>query len=119
MLDPKSHHPLRLEFKQRKSGRPPLEPPSKDRPHYVPAPIEDDPAMLLARLAEHIRGANKNGTKVPLKQLHDRTSLSTLNRRRNILRERDKTALNRRRKILRERNKNGLESSPEDSPRAE
>jgi hypothetical protein len=87
MLDSEPHHPLRLYFKQRKSGRPPLEFPLNDRPVHVPAPIEDDPAMLLARRAERIRRASKTGTKVPLKQLHEGSTLSTLNRRLQRLRK--------------------------------
>jgi hypothetical protein len=93
MLDPKSEHELQLDFKQRKRGRPPLELSSKYRPVHVPAPTENHPAMLLARRAERIRGANKTGTKVPLKQLHDGSSLSTLKRRLKTLRERNKTAV--------------------------
>jgi len=87
MLDPESHHALWLEFKQRKSGRPPLAPKSKDRPHYVPAPIEDDHATLIARQALSVRSARKTGPKVPLKQLHDGTSAATLNRRLQRLRK--------------------------------
>jgi len=92
MLDPESHHELQLDFKQRKSGRPPLEPPSKYRPVLVPAPIEDDPATRLVRRAERVRGANKTGTKVPLKQLHDGTSRATFYRRRQLLLKPNKTA---------------------------
>ena len=49
MLDPESRHPLRLDFKQRKCGRPPLELQSKYRPVLVPTPIDEDPATLLVR----------------------------------------------------------------------
>ena len=84
MLDPESHHELRLDFKQRKSGRPPLEPQRKYRLGLVPTPIETDPATLLVRAAERVRGA-KN--KVPLKQLHDGTSRATFFRRRQRLRK--------------------------------
>jgi hypothetical protein len=90
MLDPESHHPLRLDFKQRNRGRPPLEPPRKYRLHLVPAPIEIDPATLLARRAERVRGA-KN--KVPLKQLYDGTSRATFFRRRQRLLKPNKTAV--------------------------
>jgi hypothetical protein len=83
MLDPKSRHALRLDFKQRKSGRPRLEPASNYRPVFVPAPIEDDPATRIARrAAERVRDAKKSGTKVPLlKQLDDGTSRATFYRR--------------------------------------
>ena len=93
MLDPESHHELRLDFKQRKSGRPPLEPQRKYRLGLVPTPIETDPATLLVRAAERIRGANKSGTKVPLKQLHDGTSRATFFRRRQRLLKPNKTAV--------------------------
>lgn len=82
MLDPESHHPLRLDFKQRNSGRPPLEPQRKYRLGLVPNPIEIDPATLLVRCAaERVRDAKKSGSKVPLKQLHDGTSRATFFRR--------------------------------------
>ena len=90
MLDPESRHELRLDFKQRKSGRPPLEPQRKYRLGLVPAPIETDPATLLVRAAERVRGA-KN--KVPLKQLHDGTSRATFFRRRQRLLRPNKTAV--------------------------
>ena len=51
MLDPESRHPLRLDFKQRNSGRPPLRPPGIDGLHLVPAPIEKDPATRVVRRA--------------------------------------------------------------------
>jgi hypothetical protein len=81
MLDPESQHELRLVFKQRKRGRPPLEKQSKYRPVHVPAAIEDDPATLIARRAERVRSASKTGPKVPLKQLRDGASAATINRR--------------------------------------
>jgi hypothetical protein len=81
MLDPKSRHALRLDFKQRKSGRPRLEPQSNYRPVFVPAPIEDDTATRIAKAAECVRDAKKGGTKVPLKQLQDGTSRATFYRR--------------------------------------
>jgi hypothetical protein len=94
MLDPESRHPLRLDFKQRSRGRPALGSPPNDWLHLVPAPIEIDPATLLVRRAEErVRGAKKSGTKVPLKQLHDGTSRATFFRRRQLLRNRNKTAV--------------------------
>jgi hypothetical protein len=84
MLDPDSHHELRLDLKQRKSGRPPLEPKLKYRLHpVVPAPIDIDPATLRVRAAaERVRDAQKSGSKVPpLKQLDEGTSRSTFHRR--------------------------------------
>ena len=61
MLDPDSHHELRLDLKQRKRGRPPLAPKLKYRLTLVPPPIDIDPTTLLARRAERIRGAKDNG----------------------------------------------------------
>ena len=90
MLDPESRHPLRLDFKKRKSGRPSLEPPRKYWLRLVPAPIEKDPATLLVRAAERVRGAKD---KVPLKQLHDGTSRATFFRRRQRLLRPNKTAV--------------------------
>ena len=90
MLDPESRHPLRLDFKQRKSGRPSLEPQRKYRLGLVPTPIETDPATLLVRAAERVRGAKD---KVPLKQLHDGTSRATFFRRRQRLLRPNKTAV--------------------------
>jgi hypothetical protein len=84
MLDPDSHHELRLDLKQRKSGRPPLAPKLKYRLHpVVPAPIDIDRATLIARAAaERVRDAQKSGSKVPpLKQLDEGTSRSTFHRR--------------------------------------
>ena len=84
MLDPDSRHELRLDFKQRKSGRPPLAPKLKYRLHpVVPAPIDIDRATLIARAAaERVRDAQKSGSKVPpLKQLDEGTSRSTFHRR--------------------------------------
>jgi hypothetical protein len=82
MLDSGSDHELRLDFKQRKSGRPPLKPQQKYRLGLVPNPIEIDPATLIVRgAAERVRGAKKSGSKVPLKQLHEGTSRATFFRR--------------------------------------
>jgi hypothetical protein len=71
MLDPDSRYPLRLDFKQRKRGRPPLAPPRKYGMGLLAPPIETDPTMLLVRRAERIRGAKDSGPKVLHKQLHD------------------------------------------------
>ena len=81
MLDPESHHPVRLDFKQRNSGRPPLRPPGIDGLHLVPIPM--DPATRGVRRAlEHFREAKESGRKVPpLKQLHDGMSRATFFRR--------------------------------------
>ena len=87
MLDPDSNHELRLDFKQRKSGRPPLELQSKYRPVLVPAPIEDDPATLLARRAEDVRGGNETGPKVLRKQQYDPSGRATFFRRLQRLRK--------------------------------
>ena len=92
MLDPDSHHELRLDFKQRKRGRPPLAPPQKYWGDPVPRPIETDPAMLLARRAARIRGAKDSGPKVPHKQLHDEHNRSTYYRRQQLLPKPNKTA---------------------------
>jgi hypothetical protein len=79
MLDPAS---LRLDFKQRKRGRPPLEPQGKYRVGLVPTPIQTDPTTLLVGLAaERFRDAKKTGSKVPLKHLYDGTSRATFHRR--------------------------------------
>jgi hypothetical protein len=59
----------------------------------VAAPIDEDPATLVVRRAERVPGANKSGTKVPLKQLHDGTSRATFFRRRQRLRKANKTAV--------------------------
>jgi hypothetical protein len=91
MLDPESHHELRLEFKQRKRGRPPLAPPRKYFAGLVPPPIETDPAMLLARRAVRIRGAKGSETKVLHKQVHDEHNRSTYYRRQKLLRGVNKT----------------------------
>ena len=94
MLDPDSRHPLRLDFKQRKSGRPPLEPQVKYRLGLVPTPIQSDTAMLLARrAAERIRDAKKSGSKLPLRQLYDGTSRATFYRRWKRLRKPNRTAV--------------------------
>ena len=93
MLDPDSHHELRLDFKQRKRGRPPLAPPRKYWAGLVPPPIETDPAMLLARRAVRIRGAKDSGPKVLHKQLHkDEHDRSTYYRRLKLLPKPNKTA---------------------------
>jgi hypothetical protein len=82
MLDSESRHGLRLDFKQRKSGRPPLKPQGKYRPGRVPPPLETDQATLIARAAaERVRDAQKSGSEAPLKQLHDGTSRATFYRR--------------------------------------
>ena len=88
-----SRRPFRLDLKQRKSGRPPLKTTRKYWGGIIPDPIDIDPATLLVRRAEEIRGAKKSGTKVPLKQLHDGTSRATFFRRRKLLRNRNKTAV--------------------------
>jgi hypothetical protein len=92
MLDPKSHHELQLEFKQGKRGRPPLAPPRMYFAGLVPPPIETDPAMLLARHAERIRGAKGSRPKLLHKQVHDEHNRSTYYRRQKLLRESNKTA---------------------------
>ena len=83
MLDPDSRHELRLDLKQRKTGRPPLKPRLKYRLHpVVPAPIDKDRATLLVRAAaERVREGEKRGSKIPLKQLYDGTSRATFHRR--------------------------------------
>jgi hypothetical protein len=91
MLDPGSRHPLRLDFKQRNSGRPPLESPRTDWPPLLPGPIQRNPAMVLAE--KRIREATKSGRKVPLKQLHDGISRATFFRRKALFRNRNKTAV--------------------------
>jgi hypothetical protein len=63
MLDPESDFELQLDFKQRKRGRPPLEPPAKYWPGLVPRPIETDPAMLITRRIVGIREAQKTGVR--------------------------------------------------------
>ena len=94
MLDPDSHHQLRLDFKQRKSGRPPLGPPRKywlvsctcshrDRSGDAPC----------SPCSGRVRGAKDSGPKVPLKQLHDGTSRATFYRRQQLLPKRNKTAV--------------------------
>ena len=93
MLDPDSHHELRLDFKQRKRGRPPLAPPQKYWGDLVPRPIETDPAMLLARRAARIRGAKGSGPKLLHKQLHDEHNRSTYYRRQQLLPKPSKTAI--------------------------
>jgi hypothetical protein len=93
MLDPDSRHELRLDFKQRKRGRPPLAPPRKYRLGLVPTPIEIDPMMLLARRAARIRGAKDSGPKVLHKQLHkDKHDRPTYYRRLRLLPKSNKTA---------------------------
>jgi hypothetical protein len=90
MLDPDSKHELRLDFKQRKSGRPPLSPPRIDWPPLVPAPIENDAVTRIVRsAAERVRDAKDQGRKIPpVKQLHDGASRSTYHRRKKALSER-------------------------------
>ena len=90
MLDPESHHQLRLDFKQRKSGRPPLDPPQKYRLLFrVSAPIENDAVTrIVRRAAERVRGAKDQGRKIPVKQLHDGTSRATFHRRKKALSKR-------------------------------
>lgn len=89
MLDPESDHELRLDFKQRKSGRPPLEPQRKYRLGHVPTPIENDAGTRIVRAAaERVRGAKDQGRKIPVKQLHDGTSRSTYHRRKKALSKR-------------------------------
>jgi hypothetical protein len=85
MLDPDSHHPLRLDFKQRNSGRPPLGPPRIDWLPLVPPPMQRDPAMQIALDAKRVRATKKGGSKVPLKRLYDGTSRATFFRRLKIL----------------------------------
>ena len=59
----------------------------------VPTPIEDDPAMLLARRAmERVRDAKKSGRKLPLKQLYDPKARATFYRRWEHLQKPTKTA---------------------------
>jgi hypothetical protein len=86
MLDPKSSHPLRLDFKQRNSGRPRLAPPLNWLP-CVPRPLENDLATQSARRAQRIRGETSNGRKVPHKQLHDGISRATDHRRLKLFSE--------------------------------
>ena len=85
MLDPESRHPLRLDFKKRKSGRPPLEPPSKISAGPCTCSHRDRSGDAPCSPAERVRGAKKD--KVPLKQLHDGTSRATFFRRRQRLRK--------------------------------
>ena len=92
MLDPESRHELRLDFKQRKCGRPPLEPPRKYRPVLVPAPIEKIRRRSLFAV-QNVSAVRKKWTKVPLKQLHDGTSRATFFRRRQRLLRPNKTAV--------------------------
>jgi hypothetical protein len=92
MLDPDSDHELRLEFKQRKRGRPPLAPPRMHPAGVVAPPIEDDPAMRLARHAERNRGAKDSGPKLLHKQVHGIHNRPTYYRRLKLLREVNKTA---------------------------
>ena len=90
MLDPESRHPLRLDFKKRKSGRPPLEPSQNDYLPLVTAPIRE-------RCGE--APGWRSGTrprkkkKVPLKRLHDGTSGAIFFRRRQRLLKPNKTAI--------------------------
>ena len=82
MLDPDLHGQFRFDLKQRKRGRPPLKSPRKYWGGIIPDPIDIDPATLLVRdAADRVREAEKSGSKIPLKQLHDRTSRSTFYRR--------------------------------------
>jgi hypothetical protein len=93
MLDPDSRHLLRLDFKQRKRGRPPLEPQEKYQLGLVPTPIQTDPATLIVRrAAERVRDAKKSGRKLPHKQLFDGTSRATFYRRWKHLRKPNKTS---------------------------
>jgi hypothetical protein len=92
MLDPESHHELQLEFKQGKRGRPPLAPPRMYSAGVVAPPIEDDPAMRLARHAERNRGAKDSGAKLLHKQVHDIHNRPSYYRRLKLLREVNKTA---------------------------
>jgi hypothetical protein len=85
MLESKSRDPLRLDFKQRKRGRPPLAPPRKYWMGLVPPPIETDSAMLITRHGERMRGAKDERRKNPVKRLHEGTSRSTYYRRRKLL----------------------------------
>jgi len=89
MLDPESHHPLRLDFQQRNRGRPPLRPGQINWFPLVDPPIENDAAMLIARRAKERRHAAKaSGERIPpLKQLHDDTSRATFFRRLKVLSE--------------------------------
>ena len=86
MLDPDSRHPLRLEFKQRKSGRPRLAR-RLDWLPFVLDQLDNDAATLSARRAEHLRSAMDSGRKVPHKQLRDGISSATYYRRRKLLSE--------------------------------
>ena len=92
MLDPDSHHELRLDLKQRKRGRPPPAPPRKYWGGLVRPPIETDPAFLLARSAVRSRGAKDSGPKVLHKQVHDEHNRSTYYRRLQLLPKPNKTA---------------------------
>ena len=92
MLDPKAHHELQLDFKQRKPGRAPLAPPRKYWMGLVPPPIETDPMMLLARRAARIRGAKDSGPKFLHKQMHDESNRSSYFRRLQLLSKPSKTA---------------------------
>jgi hypothetical protein len=85
MLDLDPHHPLRLDLKQRKSGRPPLKPPRKYWGGIIPDPIDINPATLLVRDAKRIRGAKDSGRKVQHKQLQDGISRATYYRRLKML----------------------------------
>ena len=85
MLDFESRHPLLLDFKQRKRGRPGLAP--QLWPPLVPRPLENDAATLSARRAIRIRSATGSGRKVPHKQLHDDSSHATHYRRLKLFSE--------------------------------
>jgi hypothetical protein len=86
MLDPVSDHELQLDFKQRKRGRPPLSP---DWSPLVSAPIENDAVTRIVRsAAKRVRDAKDQGSKIPLKQLHDGTSRSSFIRRKDALSQR-------------------------------
>jgi hypothetical protein len=87
MLDPKSRHPLRVDFQKRNSGRPSLGPRQIDWLPLVRAPMEKDAASLVVRRAEEVRGAKNGGRKVPVKQLHDGISRATYYRRKKELAE--------------------------------
>jgi predicted DNA-binding transcriptional regulator AlpA len=77
MLDPDSKHELQLDFKQRKSGRPPLGPGRTDWLSPVPSLQEINRTRLAAlRVADRIREAQKSGRKIPLKQLLHRSGIS-------------------------------------------
>jgi hypothetical protein len=92
MLDPSSDHELRLDFTQRRRGRPPPAPPRKHWGGFVRPPIEEDRAFILARSAARSRGAKARGPKLLHKQLYDKHNRSTYFRLLRLFSKPTKTA---------------------------